>query len=68
MLRDETPSIEEALEFAIDAIERGDMKLGNTALEWILGREPSNNVALMWMACTVPDENTKRRYYSLISS
>jgi hypothetical protein len=68
MFVDETPSIEEALEFAINAIEGGDMKLGNAALEWILGRDPTHNIALLWMACTVSDEHTKRHYYSLISS
>ena len=68
MHNQDTPNIEEALEFAIDAIDGGNMKLGNAALEWVLEREPSNRIALLWMACTVPDEHSKRGYYSLINS
>jgi hypothetical protein len=64
----EPPGIEEALEIAIDAIDRGDMELGNGILAWVLKYEPSNRIALLWMACTVPDENLKRRYYSMIPS
>ena len=64
----ETPNIDEALEFAISAIDRNDMQLGSAALEWILQREPANTVALLWMACTVFDENLKRKYYSQIQS
>jgi hypothetical protein len=64
----EATNIDEALEIAIDAIDRGDMELGNDILEWILKYEPSNRIALLWMACTVPDENLKRRYYSRIHS
>jgi len=68
MFKHGTPNIEEALEFSIDAIDRDDMRLGNAALEWVLEREPSNRIALLWVACTVSDEGAKRRYYSLISS
>jgi hypothetical protein len=68
MFATETPTVEEALEFAIDAIDRGDLKLGNAALGWILQRDPDNRVAWLWMACTVPDEQAKRGCYSRISS
>ena len=68
MFKHETPNIDEALEFAINAIDRNDLRLGSAALEWVLERDPSNRIALLWMACTVPDEHVKRRYYSLISS
>jgi hypothetical protein len=60
------PDFEAALEIAIDAIDRGDLELGNGILEWVLKYEPSNRIALLWMACTVPDENLKRRYYRMI--
>jgi hypothetical protein len=68
MFTTETPTVEEALDFAIDAIDRGDMKLGNAALGWVLQREPDNRVAWLWMACTVPDEQAKRGCYNRISS
>lgn len=68
MFASETPTVEEALDFAIDAIDRGDLKLGNAALGWVLQREPDNRVAWLWMACTVPDEQAKRGCYSRISS
>jgi hypothetical protein len=68
MFASETPTVEEALEFAIDAIDRGDLKLGNAALGWVLQREPDNRVAWLWMACTVLDEQAKRGCYSRISS
>ena len=68
MFTTDTPTVEEALDFAIDAIDRGDMKLGNAALGWVLQREPENRVAWLWMACTVPDEQAKRGCYSRISS
>jgi hypothetical protein len=33
MFAAETPSVEEAIEFAVQAIDRGDYKLGNAALD-----------------------------------
>jgi hypothetical protein len=67
MVKQLKPDIEEALEYAIDAIDRDDMQVGSAALAWVLERDPSNRIALLWLACTVPDEPTKRRYYSLIN-
>jgi hypothetical protein len=66
MVQHDNPNIDEALEFAIEAIDRGDMQLGIAALEWVLQREPFNRIALLWMACTVSDEGSKRAYYSRI--
>jgi len=63
MFTNEMPNIEDALTFAIDAIERGEMKQGTAALEWILQREPGNPYAWLWMACIVPDEQAKRDCY-----
>jgi hypothetical protein len=63
-----TPNIRQALEFAINAIDHDDLNLGKAALEWVLEREPSNTIALLWMACTVPNEDEKRHYYSKIIS
>jgi hypothetical protein len=42
------------------------LQQGSAALEWVLHRDPSNRIALLWMACTVPDEGSKRSYYSRI--
>lgn len=61
--QDEVPNLEDALAFAIDAIDRGDIQLGYTALEWVLQREPENPVPWLWMACTLPDEQRKRDCY-----
>lgn len=68
MLATNTPNTEEALDFAINAIENGKIKLGNEALGWVLQREPDNKVAWLWLACTVSDENSKRACYSRIGS
>lgn len=63
MFTGETPTVEDALTFAIDAIDRGDMNLGVAALEWVLERDPKNPFVWLWMACTVPDEQAKRECY-----
>lgn len=68
MIASKTPSTEEALEYAIDAIESGKVKLGYDALGWVLQREPENRVAWLWMACTQLDEDAKRACYSRIGS
>ena len=68
MFAAETPSVEEAIEFAVQAIDRGDYKLGNAALDWVLQKEPDNPVAWLWMACCLTDEEAKRNCYSRISS
>jgi hypothetical protein len=66
MLATETPNTDDALAYAIEAIEDGKLKYGSEALEWVLQREPDNRVAWLWMACTISDENTKRACYSRI--
>jgi Tfp pilus assembly protein PilF len=68
MFAAETPSVEEAIEFAVQAIDRGDYQLGNAALDWVIQREPENPVAWIWMACCVNGEEAKRGCYSRISS
>ena len=55
--------VDEAIEYAIKAIERGEINLGTSALEWVLDREPKNQLAWLWMACTVVDEKAKRECY-----
>ena len=68
MFAAEKPSVEEAIEFAVQAIDRGEDQLGNAALDWVLQREPENPVAWIWMACCVTGEEAKRGCYSRISS
>jgi hypothetical protein len=63
MYQDELRNPEEALAFAIDAIDRGDLDLGYSALGRVLQKEPKNPVAWLWMACTVPEEERKRECY-----
>ena len=60
---EEIPSLQEALDFGIDAIDRGDMKLGSETMQWVLEREPQNSLAWLWLACTVDDEIKKRECY-----
>jgi hypothetical protein len=60
---EEVPSLQEALQFGIDAIDRGDMKIGSDTMQWILEREPNYSLAWLWLACTVDDEGKKRECY-----
>ncbi len=61
--REGATSIGDALEFATNAIEGGDLKRGKAALNWVLQREPDNATAWFWMACCVEDENQKQECY-----
>jgi thioredoxin-like negative regulator of GroEL len=56
-------NVEEALAFAINAIDRGEINHGNAALAWVLQRDPRNQAAWLWMACTISDEQAKRDCY-----
>ena len=60
---EEIPSLEEALEFGVDAIDRGDLKLGSETMQWVLEREPNNSLAWLWLACTVDDEFKRQECY-----
>jgi hypothetical protein len=68
MLAMRTPNTEDALKYAVDAIEQGKLDFGREALGWVLQREPDNQVAWLWMACTLSDETSKRECYSRIGS
>jgi Tfp pilus assembly protein PilF len=59
--------IDEAIEFATRAIDRGDYQSGRTALSWVLQQSPSNPVAWMWMAVCVEDESQKQECYRRIT-
>jgi Tfp pilus assembly protein PilF len=43
-------TIEEAMEFASEAISRGEIQVGKEALSWVLQQSPSHPTAWMWMA------------------
>jgi Tfp pilus assembly protein PilF len=62
-LSNQTDNIEEALTLGIDAVHRGDMKQATEILQWVLEMEPGNQVAWLWLACTVDDEVKKRECY-----
>lgn len=56
-----------ALDYAIQAIERGDRQKGHAALSWLLKRQPENTLAWLWMASCVPDEFAKQECYRRVS-
>lgn len=55
-----SPTSEQALDYAVSAIKRGDASRGQAALAWVLQREPSNVVAWLWMAEVLPDGSAKQ--------
>jgi Tfp pilus assembly protein PilF len=54
------PTSEQALDYAVSAIKRGDSSRGKAALAWVLQREPSNVVAWLWMAECLPESPAKQ--------
>jgi Tfp pilus assembly protein PilF len=67
-----TPSnnmnIDEAVQFAAEAIGQGDLHTGKSMLNQVLKKAPSHPVAWMWMACCVSDEEMKRECYRRIAA
>jgi hypothetical protein len=59
-------SIDEAVQFAAEAIDQGDLHTGKSMLNQVLEQAPAHPIAWMWMACCVPDEETKRECYRRI--
>jgi Tfp pilus assembly protein PilF len=60
MMTSANPTSEQALDFAVTAIKRGDSTRGRSALAWVLQREPSNVVAWLWMAECLPESEAKQ--------
>ncbi|MFP3855054.1 MAG: hypothetical protein ACLFWD_12260 [Anaerolineales bacterium] len=56
-------SVNQALEVAIGAIDRGEASKAKQALGWVLQRDPSNGLAWIWMAACVDDEDAKQECY-----
>jgi Tfp pilus assembly protein PilF len=60
MMTSANPTSEQALDYAVSAIKRGDSSRGQAALAWVLQREPSNVVAWLWMAECLPESDAKQ--------
>lgn len=60
MMTSNTLTSDQALDFAVSAIKRGDASRGRAALAWVLQREPSNVVAWLWMAESLPESPAKQ--------
>jgi len=56
-------SVNEALDFAIGAIESGQSSKAKQALGWVLQRDPKNGLAWIWMAACIDDETAKQECY-----
>ena len=61
-------TIEEALDIAVEAVNRGELGKGKAALSWILEQDPNNTTAWLWMACCVTDDSVKQDCYQKVST
>jgi len=62
------PTSEQALDYAVTAIKRGESSRGQAALAWVLQREPSNVVAWLWMAECLPEGNAKQECLARVTA
>jgi len=62
------PTIQEALDTAIQAVEGGDFQQGEAALSWVLQKDPENAVAWIWLAVCAPDDNAREACYRRVSA
>lgn len=60
--------VDEAIQSAIEAIERGDLGQGRTTLSWVLREQPDNRLAWVWMACCVDEEAVRDECYQRASA
>ena len=56
-------SVEEALDMTVEAVERGDLRNGEAALNWVLNEDPKNTTAWIWLACCAPDDSSRQICY-----
>lgn len=56
-------SVNEAMDLAVGAIERGEPGKAKQALGWVLQRDPHNGLAWIWMAAILDDESAKEECY-----
>jgi Tfp pilus assembly protein PilF len=64
----ETGTISQALQLAIEAVNRGELSRGRKALAWVLQHDPNNAVAWLWMACCSPDDAQRQECYRRVTS
>ena len=60
-------TIEEAIDIAVEAVNRGDMGKGKAALNWVLEQDPENTTAWLWLACCMTDDEAKQDCYKHVS-
>jgi len=58
----------EAVQSAVEAIQRGDLGQGRATLTWVLREDPNNRLAWLWMACCVADEPARDECYRRAST
>lgn len=61
------PTIEQALDFAVSAINSGDTNRGREVLSWVLHQDPDNPIALLWMPACLTTEQQKAACYRKLS-
>jgi len=61
------PTLQEALDFAIEAVDRGDITNGKAALEWVIKQDPGNVNAWLWLACCMPTDSDRQACYRKVS-
>ncbi len=66
MSNQEGISLEQALKFASDAIQKGDVQVGRRALLWILQKDPWHVNALLWFAFITEDLKIKIECYQRV--
>ncbi len=68
MSKDTYPSVKEALDTGIQAIQGGDIQQGEAALSWVIQKEPHNAIAWIWLACCAPDDSARTACYQRVSA
>ena len=58
----------EAVQSAVEAIQRGDLGQGRATLTWVLRENPKDRLAWLWMACCVTDEPARDECYRRAST
>lgn len=62
------PTADEALDFAVETITRGDLDRGRMVLSWVLQKDPSNIVAWTWMTRCTNDMDALREVHRRIEA
>jgi|APFre7841882590_1041340.scaffolds.fasta_scaffold349922_1 hypothetical protein len=62
------PTTDEALDFAVETISRGDLDRGRKVLSWVLQQEPNNVVAWTWMTRCTNDMDALREVHRRIDA